>query len=816
MMTGFGQDLRYSLRQLRKSPGFTVVAVLTLALGIGATTAMFSLVDRILFRSLPYPQDKQLVSVGIVAPIIDGEFLFASNYLGWREHQTPFVHFTSSSGVNDCDLTDENPVRVSCGSVASTFLPTFGIQPVLGRNFTRDEDRPNAPKVALLAYGLWQDRFGGDPNVVGRTISLDGQPTEVLGVLPRDFEFPTLAHTGILIPEALDESIVQRNVLGPVVRVFARIKPGLSVEQATAQLQPLFRSFVESAPPPFRKVLRLAVRPIRDLQFHDSRRAAWLLLMSALAVLLIACANAANLVLARSAGRQHELAVRSAIGAGRARLFQQRLTESIVLAVMGGAAGTALAYGVVRVFALLAPTGIPGLSQASVDARVLLFSIIVSFVSGILFGTVPALEKPTAQMLVVKTASSARRGRLRQVFLVTQVWMSVVLLASALLFVRSLLKLQTQSLGMNTENIVTAQITLGQTKYSDANHRLAFFEQLEQKLKDLPGARGVALSDSLPPSPTARTVPFVAVQAEGRPPLGPEQGIGGIVGWRSVTPDYFSVLNIPLLRGRTFDDADRNTGSYAVILNQALAQRLFPGEDPLGKILRLPQGEGVAGAAFTVVGLASNAQNQGLGGVVGPEYYLVRKHGVDDPIFRYPESQHINILVQSPIGPQTVAQELRDTVSTLDATLPVEVNTLGQTVAQLAERPRLSAALLSLFAAMGLLLTAVGIYGVVSLSVNQRTQEIGVRMALGATPTTVVRMMVWQASLWIGLGAAAGIFGSLVAARWIGSLLFGIRATDPATLAEAAALLLAVALFGAWVPARRAAKVDPMVALRYE
>jgi putative ABC transport system permease protein len=271
-----------------------------------------------------------------------------------------------------------------------------------------------------------------------------------------------------------------------------------------------------------------------------------------------------------------------------------------------------------------------------------------------------------------------------------------------------------------------------------------------------------------------------------------------------------------LLRGRAFNEADRKAGTYSVIVNQALAQRLFPGEDPLGRILRLPQGEGIAGAAFTIVGMAGNAQNQGLGGRVAPEYYLVRRHGEDDPIFRYPESQHISILVRSAVGSQTVAQELRDSVGTLDTTLPVEVNTLGQSVAQLAERPRLSAALLSLFAAMGLLLTAVGIYGVVSLSVNQRTQEIGVRMALGATPTTVVRMMVWQASLWIGLGAAAGILGSLAAARWIGSLLFGIRATDPVTLAEAAALLLAVALFGAWVPARRAAKVDPMVALRYE
>jgi len=815
-MNGMLQDLRYALRQTRKSPGFTAVAVLTLALGIGATTAMFSLVDRILFRSLPYPHDKELVSVGIVAPIIDGEFLFSSNYIAWREHQTPFTDFTSSTGVSDCDLTDERPVRVACAAVASTFLPTFGIQPVLGRNFTLEEDRPNAPKVALLAYGLWQDRFGGDRNVVGRTISLDGQPTEVLGVLPRDFEFPTLAHTSILVPQALDESLVQRNLLGPVVRVFGRMKPGISIEQAKLQLQPLFHSFVESAPPPFRKELQLAVRPIRDLQFHDSRRAAWLLLMSALAVLLIACANAANLVLARSAGRQHEFAVRSAVGAGRVRLFQQRLSESILLAVLAGVAGTALAYAVVHAFAVLAPTGIPHLSEATVDGRVLLFAIIVSVASGIFFGAIPALEVPTMQMLVVKTPSGIRRGRLRQIFLVAQAWMAVVLLAGALLFVRSLLKLQTDSLGINTENVVTAQITLGQSKYSEANERLAFFEQLEGKLKELPGVRAVALSDSLPPSTTARTVPFMALQVEGRPPLGVEQGIGGVVGWRSVTPNYFSVLNIPLLRGRAFNEADRRPGSNGVIVNQALAQRLFPGDDPLGRILRLPQGEGIAGAVFTVIGVAGNAQNQGLGGRVGPEYYLVRRHGVDDPIFRYPDSQHISILARSAVGPQAVAQELRETVTTLDPTLPVEVTTLSQSVAELAQRPRLSAALLSLFAVMGVLLTTVGIYGVVSLSVSQRIQEIGIRMALGATRTGLVTLMVWQASLWIGLGSAAGIFASLLAARWIDSLLFGIRATDPATLTEAAVLLLAAALIGAWVLARRAAKVDPMMALRSE
>jgi len=814
-MTGLIQDMRYSTRQLRRNPGFAIAAVLTLALGIGATTAMFSLVDRILFRSLPYSHDSQLVSLGVTAPIIDGEFLFAANYLDWQHHQTAFTGFTSSTGVSDCDLTEENPLRLSCAAVSSTFLPTFSILPVLGSNFTADEDQPNAPRVALLTYNLWQNRFGGESGIVGSTISVDGQPTRVVGVLPRDFEYPTLAHADLVVPEALDPSMVQRNVLGPVVRVFARMRSEETPEQAKAKLQALFHDFVQSAPPPFRQVLKLQVRSIRDLQVHDSRRAAWLLLLSALAVLAIACANAANLVLARSAARRQELAVRSALGAARARLFQQRLTESIVLAILAGAAGTALAYFIVRTFAALAPTGIPRLSQASVDVRILFFALLLSLISGILFGTAPALEKP-AQMLSVNVSVGMRRGRLRHSLLVAQVWMAVTLLASASLFVRSLRNLETEPLGISTQNIVTAQITLGQQKYPAAKQKLAFFEDLERRLAALPGISSVALTDSLPPSPPHRTMPYVALEAEGEPPLAASEGIGGIVGWRSVTPEYFSLLGIPLLRGRPFDEQDRAPQVHSIILNQALAQRLFPNQDALGKTLQFHTDRTVLTAPFTVIGITANTQNQGLGTRAGPEYYMVRSHSENDVVFNYPDSQRANMVVRSPVGSDAVAQQLRKTVESLDPSLPVEVTTLGQRVAKLAERPRFSAALLSLFALVGVLLTALGIYGVVSLVVNQSTQEIGIRMALGATSKDVVGMVVLQASVWIGIGAVGGVFASIVVARWISSLLFGIRANDPATLLVAAGALVMVAMFAAWIPARRTAKVDPMVALRYE
>jgi putative ABC transport system permease protein len=804
------------MRQLPKRPGFAAVAVITLALGVGATTAMFSLVDGALFRSLPYQHAQELVSIGVLAPIIDGEFLFAGSFLSWRRDQKPFATFTSSTGVRDCDLTEDQPVRITCGSVDANFLPTFLIRPILGRNFTTQEDRPDAPRVALVGYGLWQSRFAGARDIIDRTISLDGIPTRIVGVLPADFEFPTLARVNLLLPEALDETMLQRNQLGQVVRVYGRLKPGVGVTAAAAELQPLFQQFVDSAPPAFRKVLRLQVRSIRDLQVHDSRSAAWFLLISSLGVLLIAGANAAGLILAHSATRRRELAVRAAMGASRFRLFRQRLAESVMLALIGGALGCAFAWLMVRWFVVLAPAGIPRLTQAGIDSRVLMVSLLVSLGVGVLCGAAPALEKPSMELLVATTQLAARRTRFRQAVMVAQSGVTVVLLASALLLMRSLRNLQTQPLGMNTQNIMTAEITLGQQRYWSAAARLAFFEQLEEKLKNQPGISAVALSDSLPPSEPARTMPFLALQADGRPRLSPEQGIGGVVGWRSVTPEYFSVLGIPLREGRAFQEQDRAPGNGAMILNQALAQRLFPGEEVPGKIIRFRLDEQHFSAAFTVVGVTGNTENRGIGGQPGPEYYMVRQHTADDLIFRYPDSQRISIAARSGLDARTVAAELTESVASLDPTIPVETSTLGQTLYRLAQRPRFSTILLLLFAAMAILLAAAGVYGLVSLQVAQRTQEIATRIALGADPATLSRRIVVHSCLWIALGAGGGILCAVSAEPWVRALLFGIKPDDPATLIESIVGLLLVAMIAAYIPARRAAKVDPMVALRYE
>jgi predicted permease len=394
--------------------------------------------------------------------------------------------------------------------------------------------------------------------------------------------------------------------------------------------------------------------------------------------------------------------------------------------------------------------------------------------------------------------------------------MTVILLTGALLFLRSLRNLQTQPLGLNTQNVVTAEITLGQQKYAQPGQRLAFFEELEGRLKHLPGLNSVALSDSLPPNPTARTMPFIALHADGQSPLSPEQGIGGVVGWRSVTPEYFSALGIPLIRGRAFQEHDRLPGNGAIILNEALVQRLFPGEEPLGKIIRFRLEDQHFTAAFTVIGVTGNTQNQGIGGQPSPEYYMVRQHTADDVIFRYPDSQRISLVVRSPLDAGSVATELNDSVASLDSTIPVQTTTLARAVYRLAERPRFNASLLLLFAVIGVLLAAAGIYGLVSLLVSQRTQEIAIHIALGANPSAVARKMVLQACRWIALGATAGIVCALAVARWVNALLFGIKPNDPATLAEAALALLALGIIAAYIPARRAANVDPMVALRYE
>jgi predicted permease len=801
------RDLRYAARGLVRSPTFTIAAVFAVALGTGAGTAVFSVVDRILFRSLPYRQADRLVSVGFVAPIIPQEFMLGADYVEWRARQQPFESLTSWAGINDCDLTGGSPVRLSCALVEASFLTTLGIQPIAGRNFTRDEDRPNAPRVALLSYGLWQGRFGGDRNAIGKTIPLDGQSATILGVLPPDFEMPTLEHADVLVPQAIDEALQRRPNTGRVLQSIARLKPGVTPAQAAAALQPLFQESLQFVPGPFRKEVKLRVRSLRDRQVHDARLASWILLGAVLAVLLIACANVANLLLARAAMRQRELAVRLALGASRSRMVRQTLTESLLLAGIGGLAGCLLAAALLRIFVAIAPEGIPRLQQATVDLRVLLFTMAVSLGSGILFGLAPALRNPRAETLTGWRSLGARHYLFRHSLVAAQICASLVLLTGASLLLRSLWNLQNQPLGMRTGNVVTATVTLGQKSFDDPARQLAFFEELETRLARIPGVTQLALSDATPLSGTARSTIYSVIDVAGRPRAA--EGTGGMVTWRAVTPGYFAALGIPILRGRGFQEQDRDPQQNVVILSDSLARRMFPGEDPLGKQIQ----PGRSGPWKTIVGVAGNVKNGALAAPDDPEFYVVRHHAPDAP---EQFGRTATAILSGPMDPAALARWVRAEVAALDPTLPVNIETLGQRMGKLAQRPRFNAWLLGLFAGMGLLLSAIGLYGVVSFLVAQRTQEIGVRMALGATPGAVARLVLGHAARWTVAGAALGVVASLFAARWLEAMLFHVSAHDPWILAAAVAALCATAMLAAWVPSRRAARVDPMQALRQE
>lgn len=806
------QDLRYAFRGFLRNPSFTFSAILALGLGIGGATAVFSVVDRILFRSPPYREPARLVSIGMMAPLDNSEFMFSASYGDWQRTQTPFERMTAFGMVSDCDLTQGTPAALGCALVESNFLQTFGVEPILGRSFTPEEDVPNSEKVAIASYAFWQGRLGGDPNIVGKAISLNGAPTTIVGVLPASFELPRLNRFDLLVPLRLNRNLAP-GLPGRDVRAFARLKPGVTIEQSRAAMAPLFQSFLPTVPPPFRKQVSLRIRSVFDLQTEQSRLASWLLLGAVGALLAIACANVANLMLARAARRGRELAVRAAIGASRARMIRQTLTESLALAFAGGVVGCILAFALLRAFNALAPAGIIRLDQARLDGRALLFSLAVMAGSGILFGIAPALYMPRASGLASARSVGTARGIFRQALVAGQIAISLVLLSGATLLMRSLYKLEAAPLGFDPDRAIAASFVLGPAKYTAAQRQQEFFEALEARLTAMPGVRAVSISDSIPPAGRTRSRPFTSLQAQGHPRY--TQDTGGMITWRFVTPGYFDALAIPIVRGRAFTEQDRDPSRSATVLSQSLARRLFPGEEAVGRSVQFGDGE----AWYEVIGIAADVKNAGATSPADPEYYLVRRHGNDPqyaqqvPPFGWRSG---SVVIRAGLSGRAAADSLRAAIASLDPTLPANIFTMQERVAGQSVRPRFDAALLAMFAAMGLLLAAVGLYGVMAFLVAQRRQEIGLRMAIGASPGSIAGMVLGNAMRWTLAGAVLGIAGSWIAARAIETMLFEVGAHDPVSLAAAAGLLIAVALAAAWVPARRASMVDPLTALRVE
>ncbi len=812
------QDARYALRGFRRNPAFTITVILTLTLAIGATTAVFSVVDRILFRS-PYAHDGRIVSVGLSQSLEKQEFMLGGFFYEWRDNQKPFEAMAAqSTGPRACVLVEAQPTQLNCINAQAGLLPLLGISPVLGRNFLPEEDRPNGPSVAMITYGLWKNHYGLDAGILNRLIDVDGSPMRVVGVLPKDFEMPTLQAADVITPMALLEAEKQRSQnsgIGQPMRVFARLKPGISIAQARAQMEPLFLHTQETfIPAEIRKDVHLSIRSLRDRQTADVQLIAWVLLGSVLAVLLIACANVASLMMARGAARERELAVRSALDASRGRLIRQTLTEAFLLSMAGATLGLALAQGLLMVFVAMAPTGVPFLDKVHLDLRIAGFTVLLALLSGAFFGLIPALQKSRATALTARTANSGRHAFLRRGMVVGQIVISMILLSGAALLLRSFRKMETQNLGIQTSGVMTARISLTGIRTEpvaglvsrNGQKQMELFLQAEAAVRRLPGIGAVGWSDSFPPGggwQNGRL--FSDFVVEGKPR--PTERSGGLVRFRGVTPGYFRALDIPIIRGRSFSEDERSSNEQFTVLSRLLAARLFPGEEPIGKRI----GMGSDGTVFTVVGIAENVKNSGLSEQDLPEaYWLIRNIAANW------EGPIPVMVFDTALSPSVVAQWVRSQIEHLDPMVPVEIETLNERVSKLADRPRFETALLSFFALTGLAMAVIGLYGVTSFLAMQRTQEIGVRMALGANRADILRIVVHEGVRLLLLGAALGLAASLALTQLLKSLLFGVGPRDPVTLIAVALLLGFVALAATLIPARAAMRVDPVEALRCE
>jgi putative ABC transport system permease protein len=805
------QDLRYALRGFRRNPLFTISVLVTVALGIGATTAVFSVVDRILFRPLPYADPSRIVSLGFVHSLERQEFVMGRFYVEWQKDQMPFsVLAAQSTGVHNCDLVEDNPAQLGCVLFQANFLPLFGITPILGRNFLPEEDRPNGPHVVMISYGLWKGHYNGDRDILGRMINVDGDSVRIVGVLPRDFQFPTLEAADIVSPFAFDPAIQQKvnGGFGYPERVFARLKPGVSAAQAYVQMQPLFNGDLKWFPLSAKSEIRLSIRTLRDKETQDVRPVAWVLFGFVLAVLMIACANVAGLMMARGAGRQRELAVRAAVGAGRGRLIRQALTEALLLSLAGGVAGLAMAQALIMVFVRLAPTGIPFIDKARLDLRIAAFAALLSCLCGVIFGLAAALQKPGLAALNAKASMSRSHAFFRRSLVTAQIAVSIVLLSGAVLMLRSFAKIEAQNLGIETGGVLTMKAALPWWRYNTDQKVMDFNLRLETSLRRLPGTFAVGMASSIPPGAGgSQSFRYSDLVVEGKPPTPP--GIGGNVTGRSVTPDYFRALNIPIVRGRNFAEQDRTGNEREAILSRLLAARLFLNQDPIGQRF---QSDGFrSGAGTIIVGVADNVKNNGLTDESYPEMYTLRRSVAADW-----SGNRLIVVIHSVMPASTIEPWIRSEVASIDRTVPVEMEPLNQSISRMADRPRFETTLLGFFALTGLALAVVGLYGLIAFMTTQRTHEIGVRMALGATRADILRLIANDGLRMVVFGLALGLGTALAASRILNTLLFQVSAYDPLAYIVVPLLLTLVAPVAILIPAHAGTRVDPAVTLRAE
>ena len=793
-------DMRYGTRQLLKTPAFTVVAVLTLAFGIGATSAIFSVVNGVVLRPLPYPRADRIVNVFEVVPNYGRFSVAPANFLDWRQQNAVFQQIAAYIGGNDTLMVADGPERINRALVSWNTFELLGIAPAIGRGFRAEEDAPKQNNVIVLSHGMWQRRFGGDPNVLGRSINVSGDPVTIVGVMPAGFYFPSRT-TEFWRPVAFNPANATRG--GHFIGVIARLKDGVSLEQASADMKGIAERLARQYPNNSRDESAEVVR-LHDLIVGPIKPMLITLLAAVAAVVLIACANVANLMLVRASVREKELAIRAAMGAGRGRLVLQMLAESLVLALIGGAAGLLLAYLAIPSIQTLSAGSIPRVADVAVDRTVLGFAFVITIATGFLFGLAPAWQASRGGVGAVlkeggRGSTGGRGHRLRSVLLVAEVALSLILLVGASLLLRSFARLTNVDPGFKPEHVLSFSVSLPQTTYPGDQPRMQFFNRLLEKLQGMPGVSAAGMVQTVP----IRSDYVLSFTIEGRPS---EPGKEPSANYRAISPGYLAALSIPVLRGRGIAAADdAPTAPMVAVIDEAFAEKHFSNEDPIGRGIDIGNG---SDGFYRIVGIVGNVHHEGLDAVPRPTMYTPFAHDLFGTM---------TMMVKTAGDPADFASTARQAVREIDASLPAfAIAPLRDVVTESVAQRRFSMLLIGVFALVALFLAAVGLYGVVAYAVSQRTQEIGLRMAIGAQRGDVLRLVLGGGMKLALLGVVLGVAGALALSEYVASMLFEVTRFDVASYAGTAAMLLVISALACYVPARRAMRVDPLVALRAE
>jgi putative ABC transport system permease protein len=820
-MNSLIQDLRYGARMLLKNRGYTAVAIIAIALGIGANTAIFSVVNAVLLRPLPYDQPQGLVAMWETdtrKADSKGSISYP-NFFDWRERNQGFENLAVYHGVGFSMSGEGQPVQLSGEVVSAELFDLLHVQPQLGRTFTREDEKFHGSRsshAAIISHQFWQRQFGSDPNIIGRLITLERKPFEIVGVMPAGFQFPIQADpVEVWVASAVDaqptdgeKALTERRGFR-LLQGIARLKPGFTLPQAQSEMDGIANALAEQYPDN-NFAAGVGLTSFHRKLVNDYSTALLTLFGAVGCVLLIACANLANLQLARTTARCKEIAVRSALGASRLRLVRQLLTESILLSLAGGLLGLLLAWWGIELLVKLIPEDLPRLAQVKLDGWVLAFTFLLSFITGVLFGVIPAIQGSKTdlnEVLKEGARGSSGKGRawLRSTLVVAEIAITLVLLVGASLLGQTFLKLQRVDLGFTSRNLLTATIGLPAAQYPKPEQKIAFYQQLLERIKTLPGVTSASGVMPLPISGNNATGSF---QIEGRQAA---KGDEPESDYSWVQLDYFQSMKIALVAGRDFGAQDKLKAPPVVIINEALARAHFPDENPIGKRLSLPFSSGEQDATSAeIIGVVKDVkQRTALNQAASPQMYI--------PYAQLPFFDEISLVVRTETEPRLLAKALQSEVSALDKEIPLyEIKTLDQYIGNAVAQPKFTALLFGIFAGVALVLSAVGLYGVMSYAVTQRTHEIGIRLALGAQNREVLRMVVGQGMLLALAGVALGLSGAYFMTRLMATMLYGVAPTDLLTFGVVAAMLTSVALLACWMPARRAARVDPMVALRHE